>query len=259
MSSSNKNDKYPISVNKHQCIGPCYYKGTKIIHPKTLDEVTNNENFCPIDTVLFEDSSGKRDITDIDYCYAPTAHKTNVDSMFTENVLTPQFVFSSTNFLKLYYNINSLDDLLNWLDKNKQNPYKNKERVFNNGLVAYGSDITMIDHRLIHFINDIMLENLPKLYKNIKKYIYVNDNVITLSKDLINESKDDKEDIALIRKYIKDKFLGIDNVNKFMSKFIRYYKEDITNRYISELMVDHMIDYIIKRINMTDSDNNNSE
>lgn len=262
--NNNKNDQYPVSVNHQQCIGPCYYSGTRIIHPLTLDEIRGVEhNFCPVNTFVYVDPQTKKTmLSTIDRCVAPTAHETQMNSTLWENVIAPQFQFSSDYFVKVYYKIFSLEDLLKWLDEHKTDPYKTKERVFNNSMAVYGDQITIIDHRLVNFVNDIMNANLPKLYRALKHYIHVVDGVVKIVDPNSNKSSDEntddeditfssRETIALARSYIKTKFLGMDNISQFMSKFIRYYKVEMTDRYISNILVNHMIDYCVKRIKMT--------
>jgi hypothetical protein len=258
-------ENYPTSVNNQKCIGPCYYSNTRIIHPLTLDEIRGVEhNFCPVNTFVFTDPQTKQSrLSIIDKCVVPTARETQMDEILRDNVIAPQFQFSSDYFVKVYYKINNLEDLLNWLDGHKTDPFKTKERVFNNSMVVYGNQLNIVDHRMIYFINDLMIENLPKLYRHLKQYFLVNDDVITLidpsaippnvnDQKNDNQTKDDQiKKIPFIRSYIKEKFLGNDNIHQFMSKIIRYYKEDITDRYISNVLVNYMIDYIVKRIKLT--------
>jgi hypothetical protein len=252
---------YPTSVNGQSCVGPCYYSNTHVIHPLTLEEIEGVEhNFCPVNTFIYTDlRTGKSKSSNIDLCFVPTARETIMDDAQAENVVTPQFSFSSEYFVKVYYKINNLEDLLKWLEDNRQDPYKTKERVFNNSMAAYGEHLNIIDHRVVRFINDIMLEHLPKIYRHIKYYFVINnaDNMIKLidSQTQLIENNDDDvshaDHIVIIRDYIKEKFLGSDNIHQFMTKFIRYYKEDITSKNLSHLLVDHMIDYITKRIKLT--------
>jgi len=243
-------EAYPISVNNQHCVGPCYYSNTRIIHPVTLDEIKDiNHNFCPVNAFVYVDPVTKKStMSTIDRCFVPTANKTSMDDMLRENVIAPQFLFSSDYFVKIYYKINNLEDLLRWLDNNKEDPFKTRERVFDNGMVVYGDQITIIDHRIVDFVNDIMINNLPKLYRHLSPYITVQGDEVVL----VDPGKHPKEEhISIIRNYIKDRFLGSDNIQQFMSKFIRYYKEEITNKHISDILVNHMIDYITKRIQMT--------
>jgi hypothetical protein len=264
MNKDNNNKKkkeynYPISKNKQQCIGPCYAANTKIIHPLTLEEIDAvDHNFCPVNTfVLTNPDTKKNELYNVDICMVPTEREMNIDSMIKENVVLPQFVFSSEYFVKIYYKISNLDDLLNWLDTNRLDPYRTKERVFNNSMTVYGDQLNILDNRIIQYINDVMIENLPKLYRHLKYYIVIENGIIVLKNpesdvfNNISSNDPDNNNISLIRSYIKEKFLGSDNINQFMSKIIRYYKEDISNRNAIDNLVNHMIDYIIKRIKLT--------
>jgi hypothetical protein len=302
-------EKYPLSINNQQCLTPCYYKNTTVIHPHTLDAVRNiDHSFCPVSAFTMRDPVTKQySIHTVDRCIAPTARETRVDELFSESIIVPHFNFSSDFFVKVYYGILSLDDLLMWLDSHKNDPYRTKERVFNNGMIVYGEQLTIIDHRIVHHVNDIMMEKLPKIYKHLKKYITIVDDKIILidpdnsdnsnnfnknssndfnknssndfnknssnvfnknSSNVFNKNISDKytnkytnkyindfnnlnESVSLIRSYIKSKFLGTDNVTQFMSKFVRYYKAEITERDLSKTLVDNMIEYCIKRIKMT--------
>lgn len=260
-----KQELYPISVNNQHCVGPCYYSNTKIIHPLTLDEIKNvDHNFCPTGPFVFTDPTSKVSrLSNIDKCTAPTAKETLMDDTLRNAVIAPQFHFSSEYFVKVYYKIQNLEDLLKWLDSNKHDPYKTRERVFNNGMIVYGGDMYIVDHRLVHFINDVMIENLPIFYRKLKRYIQVNSSGVSLIKQsdydkLVkyndNDIADDIETIRKIRSYIKEKFLGSDNIHQFMSKFIRYYKEEITSLNLSNVLVMRFNEYCIKRISATISE-----
>lgn len=277
-------DIYPTSVNNQQCIGPCYYSNTRIIHPITLNEIDGvKHNFCPVNTFVYTDPITKKNtLSSIDQCYIPTTREITMDEFLRENVISPRFHFSSDYFVKVYYKINNLEELLKWLDTHTNDPYKTRERVFNNGMVAYGDQINIIDHRIVYFVNDIMINKLHKLYKELNPYITIKGDIITLidpviqseinytkshdkhndrhiekqiEKQNINQNEIDTDDThkksIIIKNYIKDKFLGIDNIQQFMSKFIRYYKEEITSKHLSNVLTNHMIDYIIKRIKLT--------
>ena len=116
--------------------------------------------------------------------------------------------------------------------------------------------LNIADLRLVNFINDIMMANFPKIYRQLKKYLVIENEVVKLrmlSKDnliFVNETES-LETIRTLRDYIKEKFMGTDNMHQFMSKFLRYYKEELSNRYISDVLVNHFIDYTTKRIQLT--------
>jgi len=255
MSKNINKEQYPKSTNGLQCVGPCYHSKTRIIHPLTLDELAGiPHNFCPVNTFVYTTKSGHDMFSTFDRCFVPTANDKNVhnDDLFRESVMSPQFIFSSTFFVKIYYKINSIDDLLNWLNDNKDDPHKTKIRVFDNGMVAYGNDLNIADLRLVTFVNDLMIVNMAKIYRHIKKYLMIeNDTVHLIDENQRVNGIESSDALHAYRNYIKEKFLGTDNVHQFMSKFLRYYKNDITNRYISDVLVNHFIDYVIKRIQLT--------
>ena len=260
-------DEYPVSVNAQQCIGPCYYSNTKIFHPITLDELKIDHNFCPVNTFVYTDPITKKTKLSLyDKCMVPTTRETILDEHIGDNIIAPKFIFSSAYFVKVYYKLTSLDDMLDWLDKHSTYPFKTKERLFNNSMVVYGDQLIIVDDRIVKFIIDLMIENLPKIYMHLRKYIIIKDDSVIIINSNDSESDETKKsikkhidvsetnlarDVSIIRAYIKDKFLGSDDIHQFMSKIIRYYKNDITNRYISDILVNHMIEYIIKRIKTT--------
>lgn len=254
-----KKDQYPKSTNGLQCVGPCYYSKTRIVHPLTLEELAGiPHNFCPVNTFTYTSKTGQNMFSNFDRCYIPTANDNDVhnDELFRESIMAPQFIFSSDFFVKIYYKINTIDELLKWLNENNDNPYKTRERVFNNGMVAYGKDLNIADLRLVNFINDIMMANFPKIYRQLKNYLVIENEVVKLrmlpkDKLIFMYETESSETIHIYRDYIKEKFMGTDNMHQFMSKFLRYYKEELSNRYISDVLVNHFIDYTTKRIQLT--------
>ena len=58
--------KYSKSANGYQCLGQCVTKNKKIIHPITLETVTDKDNsFCPVagyETI--NDKTNKKEIKD---------------------------------------------------------------------------------------------------------------------------------------------------------------------------------------------------
>lgn len=111
-------DIYPKSINGKQCIGPCYFKGTNMSHPVSLDEIVDaTHDFCPVNPYIHVDSkTGKRKIVDFATCYPPTARKEHIDEI---NLLSPLITFDSEYFIKTYYKLFSLDDILHWLYNHK--------------------------------------------------------------------------------------------------------------------------------------------
>jgi hypothetical protein len=272
-SKINKNDKktkYPISVKGYQCIGPCYPTNTHIRHPITLNDLYDDKyNICPTDGyVKFDSKTGKSHIVFSDHCYVPTIAKETdskyIDEKTKEMIVTPKFNFSSDFFIKIYYNIKNLEDLLSWLDKHDKDPYRTKERVFNNGMIVYSEGMNIIDNRLVKFVDQIMVKNLSKIIRHVHMYFVINNNKINLTIPNNNDKKMNltKEQISILRSYLKDNFFGLNNIQTFLSKMIRYYKDDFKQKELSKIMVNHMIEYIIKKISVSldtenDKKNNN--
>ena len=246
-----QNLKYPKSINNVQCIGPCYEAGSTIIHPVTLDEITNpNNHFCPVDRIILTNSeTGERMVDTIDFCYVPTVKQqsSQLTDELKHKLIAPTFVFDTNYFLKIYYDIGSLEDGIAWLDKNSSIPYKTKERIFNQTMVAYGDNLSIADHRLVIFIREIMVHNIQKIYAKVSKYIDTKDGKIVLIPNSANVIVDNPKE-KLITSYIKSKFLGDSEISRFVSKFLRYGSEHLKTRNLSELLVKSMIDYIEKRI-----------
>jgi hypothetical protein len=262
----NKNDKedsvkYPKSVSGKQCIGPCYYADSTITHPITLEQIKSSANFCPVHRYTYTQNN-KTHVSIIDSCLFPTTNEADQSELFEANLIMPQIQFDSKYFIKIYYDLNSLDDAINWIDTNSNAPFKTKQRVFDHAMVVYGNQLTIIDHRLINFVNALMIRKMPKLYRHIRQYVEINEKTIQLvSEKTYNDenpeneqstlSDQDKKKIHLTTEYIKEMFLGMDNIQQFLSKFLRYYKEQLQEPNLSEVFVDLMIEYIIKKINMT--------
>lgn len=241
-------EKYPISSNNQQCIGPCYYKDTKIIHPSSLDEISNVPyNFCPVNTFVYSDPKSKKSLLKtIDKCYIPTANKTVIDKTLQDSIVTPTMIFSSEYFVKIYYKLNNFDDLLKWLDDNVDKPSKTKERVFDNSMIVYGSQFELIDDRLVTYVNDYFIYHISYFYNSLKKHIHYESNNFVFRLDDHNSKNKEQ-----VKEYIVKKFLGKENIFSFLSKFLRTYKNIITNKNLSQILLNHMIDYILKKIDLT--------
>jgi hypothetical protein len=253
-SNINNTIKHPKSINNIQCIGPCYEAGSVIIHPVTLEEITNpDKNFCPVDNVFITNpKTGERMIEVIDFCYMPTISqkdKMALNDDLRKKLLAPTFKFNSSYFLKIYYNIGSLEEGVEWLEKNSISPFKTRERVFNQIMFVHGDNLSIADHRIVKFIRDIMIYNLPSIFREVSKYIDIRDDKIVLTSPEKRQNVElNKSKISLINSYIKTKFLGESEIGRFVSKFVRYGSEHLKKPDLSTTLVESTIDYIVKRI-----------
>lgn len=253
-SDEQSNIKYPKSVNNVQCIGPCYAAGSTIIHPVTLEEISlPNSNFCPVDTIIITNpETGEKVVDTIDFCYMPTItqkDKHMLDQEIRKKLLAPTFKFSTTYFLKIYYDIGSLEEGIEWLDNNVMIPFRTRERVFNQMMTLYGDNMSIADHRIINFVRELMIRNIISISQKVSQYIDIRDDKIVLtSPDPNRDIGQNKSKVNLINSYIKTKFLGDSEIGRFVSKFVRYGSEQIKQPNLSQALVERMIEYIIKRI-----------
>jgi hypothetical protein len=241
---------YPKSINNNQCVGPCYKKNTKILHPIYLNVVTNNEKnfFCP--TVERKDIvNGKKISTYVDECNEINYNKKNINTKSKFELLFPYIDFNPIIFLNLFYNINNFGDVIDWIYNNKYLPLDNKERVFNMGLDSFFKNLELIeltDNRVTDFIYELFINKyLEKIVVPLFTYITI-DNKFTQIK--YTQEKETNESIIIKTNYIKKNIITFDNI----TNFIKYFKNkniesDIINTYIN-LFVDSFSSYIVDLI-----------
>lgn len=254
--------KYPKSKNKFQCLGPCYQPSTIIVHPTLLEIVTNNENpFCPVNEWTYEDpTTGRKQNKMTDICINPTEN-TNISNKDLElNILTPLVDFNAEQFLKIYYNIFSFEDGLDWCDTNKHAPIDTQLRIVKGILKVFGKNIDIIDSRFIDFlINLIKKKYISDIYIDLHKYIGVSMG----TKDNANEkfimlvNKDDNElnqnDYYLERiNFFVKVFITKDDIYKFVMRYFKQRKDnwDNINDHVSNMLTD-LTDYLTNKINLT--------
>lgn len=249
-------EQYPVSKNNYQCIGPCYPPDSFIIHPVTLNDDIRTYSVCPIHPTVVTDSSGTR-VELYDFCSVPTAKAPTVGT--SQQAALPTFKFDPMFFLKMYYNIGSLEEGFEWIGTNTDLPYKTKERVFNQLIVLYGNNLSLADHRLINHVHNIMIHNIALIFRAIVKYVHIDGSNISLRSPLssdtaIDISAIDKTTISLVNSYIKSKLIGVSEINSFLNKFFRYGVSNMSVEQrdsFTQVVVDSMIDYIIQRIEVS--------
>ena len=217
-----------------QCIGPCYQAGTTIVHPVTLEYVTDRNNpFCPVrQWELIDRDTGKKTTLTTDICYQPTETKDLSGKEFEINILTPNIDFNDVQFLKIYYNIYSYEDAISFVSEKKYLPVFTKLRIIDCALAAYGKDLNIIDHRTVDFFIEIINKIwMPEIYKNVEKYIHIHNGKISLSRqqDQQEEEKQISQDDAKIKyNFIKSKFITNDEIFKFLMKYLKHRKDKWT-------------------------------
>lgn len=218
--------KYPKSKKKYQCLGPCYHPKTRVVHPTALEIVTDNENpFCPVDEWIAHDEKtgeSKKMITDT--CMIPT-EKENISNKEMElNILTPYIDFNSGQFLKIYYEIFTFEDAIDWIYRNKHLSIATRARIINCAMIAFGENVEIFDSRLVDFmIEFIKKKKIRYIYDKLHSYVGLNDtNEVTLMQNNL-----DKNDFCIERiNFIIKTFLNKEDMNKFLIKYFNYKKNN---------------------------------
>lgn len=246
--------KYPRSKNNFQCLGPCYYAGTQIVHPITLEIVTNTGfPFCAVNKWMYEDpKTGKQTEQIVDVCYNPT-HKTSDELSSAEiNMLLPYVEFDIEQFLKIFYKIYSFEDGITWIESNKSKPILSRIRILRCILKIYGKDVEIIDNRIVDFFIDIVkLTYVKQLYNNLSKYVKHEKGEFYLTER--NNNEIENKDIETLKlNYILKTFINSDEIHKFLMRYIRNRKtnwydiDDHINNALSDLLI-----YIDNKIKLT--------
>jgi hypothetical protein len=239
-------NKFPLSKNKRQCIGPCYFPNTLVKHNNN-QVIHQNVAFCP--TVPYLDDNNNEKIYDL--CFPPT-HKKDINIQNKNNIMIPFSGISNYNFLEFYYDIKSFDDTIKYISENKKIPLYTKMRIINSSLNAYGEKITIIDNILVEFYIDYINKFwLHDIYHKIHKYIHINNKNILLGKPENNKLKINDDNIIRIN-FISDRFINQNEIFKFLIRFIKNNKNKLNNmEYIDYKIKDLLIKYIEEKIKIT--------
>ena len=250
---SKKTTKYPKSKNNFQCVGPCYQPETLIVHPLSLEYVTDKYNaFCPVKEWDYIDEDGKKITRTTDICYHPTESKDLSGKEFEINILTPNIDFNDEHFLKIFYNIRSFEDAINWIDNKKYSPLLTRLRIINCAWNAYGKDVNIIDHRVVDFYIEVIKKKwINDIYKKINKYIHIRDNKVLLGNPRENKLSQ-KDEIVVRMNFLIDRFINNDEIYKFLIRYLKHRKEnwdEIIDHSIN--IKNDLIKYIENKINLT--------
>jgi len=235
--------KYPMSINGTQCIGPCYKPGKVVLHPVTLNWISNKHDpFCPINQ--------NEDNETAQQCAKITSNdsKTQTEN-FDYETLLPFIDLTPQRFLKLYYSIYSLDETFSWLSEHTYLPLDTKIRVMDNSMAAYGKNLDITNMLLINFLIEIINTKWNNnIYKNISQYLSIDseEKKIIFINDPIknNEYQNEKKN------FIFNKMLSYENVNVFLNKIIKNKMNFKLNDLQTQLM-----DYLIEKIKLTEKIN----
>jgi hypothetical protein len=244
-------NKYPKSKNKYQCLGPCYYPKTKSLHPTALEIITSNDHpFCPVDEwISYNEKTGELEKNITDICSRPTTNENLSNKEIEFNVLTPYIDFNSEQFLKIYYQIYSFENAIEWIYTNNFVPLDTKTRIINSALIAFGENIEIFDNRFINFIIEYLKKRkIRDIYYKVHSFIDINDS----NEIILKENKLNKNDFCTERiNFIIRTFLNQIEINKFMIKYLIHKKttwKDIKSH--TDMITRTLIEYILNKINL---------
>lgn len=253
MNKNNSNfpeTKFPISINNKHCIGPCYPSGTYIMHPLTLEYITDSKNpFCPTERWFNEKENRYQRI---DSCLIASKQE-DIDKMQVElSFIIPTFYFDCEHFLKVYYEIYSFEGANDWVIQNIKDPIFSNLRIMDCAWKIYGSNLNIISDQLIDFyIYVIKKEWIKDIYPIVSKYIYIDENNnIYLQKDENNNDPNDKQ-VEKINFLIK-KFISKQLIYNVLYDYIETNKSDWNSiKNHNRLIEDYLIKYILNKIHKT--------
>lgn len=237
--------KYPTSKNGYSCVGPCYYPGTVSIHPLYLRHITNiNKPYCPTGVFV---APGKTDPETHDECIAPT-HKKNEPVSVETLSLASMIEFNDDSFLRVYYEIYSLEDAIKWITDRNYMPIANLNRILNTAFKVYGKQLEIVDNRIVDYIDNIFKHHIVTISEKSLKYVGIDNNEATLVKSADNQNKHIEERI----KYIEYMFINKETIYKFITRYFKTRNSEwnTIDNHISRMISD-MSDYIEKKIKVT--------
>ena len=252
--------KYPKSIYGKQCVGTCYKKNIKIVHPIYSRVVTKlDTSFCPV-AEFYEKENGKLIRKDIEEC---NENIQKTDYIYNDiDLLYPYVDFNAEIFLNICYNINNFSSGLSWISENNYKSIDTRERIFNLLIDAYGETIDIIeisDNRIVDFFNILIRSKYTYLLKKLFKYIIIEENTVLINEKDVKkrenlqkrENHESDETIIIKTNYILKNIVTTNNITNFLSK---YFKEKITSsleKSHSEQMIDKFVIYLNDNIKKT--------
>ncbi len=242
---------YTRSSNNYRCIGPCYPARTKIVHPTTMNSITNmNNDFCPVsEWTITTNKNGEKNTEFIeqDVCVNPI-NAEDVNKYQETNVYTLVVNFNEKNFLKHLYNIDTMDSVIEWLNVNIDEPLTTKIRIIDCAFSVF--DIYFIDDIIIDCISKYLIKYFAyELYYNIYTYIHIGDDLFVryVYPPQNNPSRTTNlhsaDKIVIVTKHLIASFFNHDFVKNTITDYINKEKENMND---NESHIDSIKDkYII--------------
>jgi len=254
MEQTSHNKIYPKSVNGYQCVGPCYKKNNKIIHPIYFNVVQNEkQDFCPTNEWIFKHKSGNLQRFYTDKC------NNNNDIINNNDLLFPYTNFDELVFLDSFYDINNFGQTLEWIENNKNLSINSKQRIFDLSLKAFRNKFDIFnfnDTRLVDFLIELIKKKFLHIFSmEFFKYIMIEKDDVILQQNK-NYKYDDEtnESIIIKQNFILKYIVTIENITNFINIYFRKF-EDYDNleiiNYPSEILMNKLILFLIGNIKKT--------
>ncbi len=240
-------NKYPISMDDIPCIGPCYPAGKYIFHPLDFTYVTGDVPFCPTNKHNVLDKNGQTVVKNLSKCHPKDIlHEKDID---TNDILTPYIVFNPKLFLSGFYNLNTTEEILEWLKKNSYLPLNTKLRIIECTFISFG-ELYIIDNIFVDCYKEYFMENILIFYDLLYKYVFVDESS---SKILIKKNNLDKNKFNVERiNFLTQKFINSDEINKFLSKYYAKSQDLDTEKlqiyFTKKEIINNFINYIENKI-----------
>jgi hypothetical protein len=242
------------SKNNNVCLTSCVPVNNKITHPIYLNVVTSDKySFCAVkEFKKLNISTGKYETHTIDECDDNKHYKNNMK----QNILNPSIDFNHEQFLLIYYDINSFDTGMDWLELNSYKNIVTRLRIFKCIVNAFKNTIEIFEKR---FIN-IFIEIIKKIYiSDIYKYLCNYIDFDKKKKELYytNETKLSIDMYVIERtNLIINTFVKTETITNFFSKYFELLKNSSDfNEDILENMLNNFVIYCISKIEQTNKEN----
>jgi hypothetical protein len=223
--------KYPKSKNNFQCLGPCYKPNTWVLHPITLEHITDEKNpFCAVNEWEYiDEKTGKKYDILTDACHNPTDSQPISKKELEMNIIIPTIDFNSEHFLKIYYKIFCFDDTIKWLEDNTHAAFFTKKRILECSIKAFSKEIYGIDEIIVDFYIGIIKKSwLDGIIRKINKYINIDgENNISFQNPKYNNISYENKYQNEKRNYVIEKFINSEFVEKFLTRFIQQFQNSL--------------------------------
>jgi hypothetical protein len=236
--------KFQKSIHNQQCVGPCYKKDTRILHPLYFELITSNEHsFCPVTKWVYNNNEQL-----LDACYE--IGDENKEKYNTSDLLFPYVNFNTQLFLQSFYNIISFSNGIEWLNNNLHLNHKTLIRNFDLIFETFADSIDIIefsDIKLTDFLIYIIKDRyINEIFIHLTNYIIINKDEVFLKK---NNEKDNDESIKIKTNYIIKKFIIQNVIKDFLIYYYDNKKFNFSELYSNiNFLIKNFINYIINEI-----------